>query len=76
MSWALKDEFPKGKKRVKRITGRGNCKKVKVHGLFRQSRVAQEEQEKREVAKDDAEEVRGKIVKGPLYRHTDWNLTL
>lgn len=47
-----------------------------MHGLFRQSIVAQEEQEKREVANNDAEEVRGKIVKGPLYRHTDWNLTL
>ena len=41
-----------------------------------QSRVAQEEQWKREMAKDDAREVTGKIVKGPLYRYTNLNVPL
>ena len=64
------------RKRIKRITGKGNCKKFKVHGSSMQSRVAQEEQWKREMAKDDAREVTGKIVKGPLYRYTNLNVTL
>ena len=49
------------RKKIKRITGRGNCKKFKGHGSSRQSRVSQEEQGKREMAKDDVREVRGKM---------------
>lgn len=46
--------FPSKKKKSKKNYGRGNYKKCKVHGSFRQSRVAQEEQGKGGAAKDNA----------------------
>lgn len=47
-----------------------------MHGPLRQSRIAQRKQRNREATEEDARKVRRKIVKGPLHRHEDLNLTL
>lgn len=60
----------KKREREKSIT------EFKVHGPLKQNSVSQREQEKRQVAEDNAKKVRRKIVKGPLCRRGDLNLTL